>query len=1173
MVNNDGHLPLVLAIYSKNKELVWYLSKKTRVESPSPPFFIPELTKVLRNLIQSGYPDVALYFVHRFPSLALAKDEYRNSLLIWLAYNPSYFFSGSNLGFLEGWIYKFVRVEIKIAPTNSLASQARSFTTQECSDTELGWFKRLLWKAITQLVPSIKIVRDAKMTHECAIELVNHVVNELSPMSYSQICHFLQNPISILGVAIEGGVQEIVRTLLRHFPDLTFLRIRPQRNILQAAIECRQEKIVNIIKEISPTTTVALCSDDIENINTLHLAGKLAPAFKLFSVSGTALQMQRELQWFKEVENITFPNLREWKNMKDETAKDVFRKEHKELAEQGERWMKDTADSCMLVSTLIATVLFAAAFTIPGGIINDKGIPIFLRTNAFTLFAISDTLGLFSSLTSLLMFLAILTSRYEIEDFLESLPKKLIIGLGSLFLAIAAMIIAFGAALTIILSERWNWVYVPVTILASIPVIIFVRLQLPLFVQMVRSTYGFSIFRLDCHDEKVMLKNMFSFNKQRVCLTTDCWTSIQNTNYMVITSHFIDSGWELHKRTLNFCVVPNHKGETIGKIIEACLIDWGIDRVLMITIDNASANDVAIKYVKRKLTEHLKYYRSLHNAAKRGDWESAKSFIEKDPNALTARITVESRTVLHVAALCDQWEFILKLLELVSSPESIAVQDKDGRTVLHYVALGGSLKTAKALVKKNVGLPQISDNKRDTPLLHSIWSESKELVWYLSFMTSVDLSPDMTPWILRTLILSGYHDIALYFIRRYPNLALAKLHNGTSLLYWLATNPSYFFSGSNLGLIERWIYKCEYPCLEQNFILKMSPSIKTVRDAKMTHECAIELVNHVVNELSKMSFNQTVNFLQNPRSILGVAVQGGIEEIVQTLLRHFPDLIFVWVGSQRNILQVAIECRQEKIVNIIKEISPSTTTALCSYFGENNNTTLHLAGKLAPAFKLFSVSGAALQMQRELQWFKEVEMYTHPAYRVWRNSEKQTAKDVFRIAHKKLSEDGEKWMKDTANSCMLVSTLIATVLFAAAFTVPGGNVNDNGIPIFLQTKAFTIFAISNALGLFSSLTSLLMFVAILTARYEMEDFLKSLPKKLIIGLGSLFFAIAAMIIAFGAALTIILNERWHWVSVPITLVASFPMAVFVVLQLPLFVQMVQSTYGASIFRPGHQEFE
>ncbi|KAK1549134.1 hypothetical protein Q3G72_026601 [Acer saccharum] len=197
----------------------------------------------------------------------------------------------------------------------------------------------------------------------------------------------------------------------------------------------------------------------------------------------------------------------------------------------------------------------------------------------------------------------------------------------------------------------------------------------------------------------------------------------------------------------------------------------------------------------------------------------------------------------------------------------------------------------------------------------------------------------------------------------------------------------------------------------------------------------------------------------------------------------------------------------------------------------------------------------------------EAEEITFTFRREWKNDQNETPKDVFRTAHTKLAEEGEKWMKDTANSCMLVSTLIATVLFAAAFTVPGGNSNDNGIAIFLRTNAFMIFAISDALGLFSSLTSLLMFLAILTARYEIDDFLESLPKKLIIGLGSLFIAIAAMIIAFGATLTIVLSERWLWVFVPITLVASFPVAIFVMLQLPLFIQMVWSTYGASIFRP------
>ncbi|KAK0595471.1 hypothetical protein LWI29_007028 [Acer saccharum] len=251
----------------------------------------------------------------------------------------------------------------------------------------------------------------------------------------------------------------------------------------------------------------------------------------------------------------------------------------------------------------------------------------------------------------------------------------------------------------------------------------------------------------------------------------------------------------------------------------------------------------------------------------------------------------------------------------------------------------------------------------------------------------------------------------------------------------------------------------------QNAAEEFSPSIKIVRDAKLKHECAVELVNLVVTQLSSMSFHEVFNFLQNPQSIIGLAIEGGIEEIVRTLLQHFPDLIEVEARPQQNILQAAIEYRQEKIVNILKENFPTLTKILCSFMLDSENTTLHLAGKLAPEFKLFSVSGAALQMQRELQWFKEAEKMTYPYLREMKNENNQTAKDLFRIEHKELAKQGEEWMKATANSGMIVSTLIATVLFAAAFTLPGGNVDDKGIPIFLRANTFLIFIISVALGL------------------------------------------------------------------------------------------------------------
>ena len=101
--------------------------------------------------------------------------------------------------------------------------------------------------------------------------------------------------------------------------------------------------------------------------------------------------------------------------------------------------------------------------------------------------------------------------------------------------------------------------------------------------------------------EKGKLKSFFKSSASRVCLTTDTWSSVQNLNYMCLTAHFIDSEWRLHKRIINFCLIPNHRGDTIGKHIETCLHDWGIDRVFTITVDNASSNDVAIDYLKRHM--------------------------------------------------------------------------------------------------------------------------------------------------------------------------------------------------------------------------------------------------------------------------------------------------------------------------------------------------------------------------------------------------------------------------------------------------------------------------------------------------------------------------------------------------------------------------------------------
>ncbi|KAK8656844.1 hypothetical protein V6N13_098779 [Hibiscus sabdariffa] len=59
---------------------------------------------------------------------------------------------------------------------------------------------------------------------------------------------------------------------------------------------------------------------------------------------------------------------------------------------------------------------------------------------------------------------------------------------------------------------------------------------------------------------------------------------------------------------------PKPPKQSRGKCIEKHLLEWGIDKVLTITVDNTSSNDVAIKLGE----QDSKYRDELHSAKMKG---------------------------------------------------------------------------------------------------------------------------------------------------------------------------------------------------------------------------------------------------------------------------------------------------------------------------------------------------------------------------------------------------------------------------------------------------------------------------------------------------------------------------------------------------------------------------
>ncbi|KAF8036151.1 hypothetical protein BT93_C1987 [Corymbia citriodora subsp. variegata] len=589
------------------------------------------------------------------------------------------------------------------------------------------------------------------------------------------------------------------------------------------------------------------------------------------------------------------------------------------------------------------------------------------------------------------------------------------------------------------------------------------------------------------------------------------------------------------------------------------------------------------------------YYRPLVRAAFKGDWEFATRFFEGDSASKKAKITNRSETLLHVAALSAQDQFLEKLVELFSlDPEALEMVDCDGRTALHNAVLCGSIRMVKALVRSNPKLTQLADNKGRAPLGISALEASrhKEIAWFLAKNTTDDgpSHPFSSSSAIDTIIdltYNGHHDITLYLVRRYPHLLIAKRASlMESLLHALAMSQYHWPSGTKLSFLEALIYKCmpvdlSYKPTDKNSdpvlqILRRSlwnvakigvPIIKRVHEVKLRHMAALELTKQVCIAISYKNIIGITDFF-DMKFLLYQATIRGVNEFIKCCIQFFPELIWSSPYGKRLIAH-AVAFHQERILGLFLKVNSTNELSLLTMpTWQESSDMMWAAVQYTPMVnRLTNVAGAAFEMQREIQWYKAVEEWVISSVRTEIVDNKKLFWQIFVENRNELLKNGEKWAKDTSNSCMLVSTLIATVLFAAAFTIPGGNDNNTGVPLLLGQNSFMVFTISDALGLFSSVTAILLFLAILTSRFEAQDFLYSLPKKIIMGLSLLFLSLAFMLVAFAATLTIVLDERLEWALIPITLLASVPVALFVVLQLPLLYQMVKSTYGPSIFCP------
>ncbi|XP_042957902.1 uncharacterized protein LOC122293403 [Carya illinoinensis] len=440
---------------------------------------------------------------------------------------------------------------------------------------------------------------------------------------------------------------------------------------------------------------------------------------------------------------------------------------------------------------------------------------------------------------------------------------------------------------------------------------------------------------------------------------------------------------------------------------------------------------------RKEIDNSYLQYADLYKAVLRGNLPATKEFLDSQPEAVRKAITDKGETALHIAVTAGHAHIVKELVDQHHQDD----QDGDG--------------CRARMTKEDLG---IEDGDGCTALMKALEYGRSELARYLYTRTPLkDLMPaekdKKGAMLLTRAIYSKNLDLALDLLWSYPRLTYALDDHGESPFLALASMPHAFPRENQLGFLKQWIYDhCihidqsasstyeirlninSYLGTTQSVPAKSIVSnllgIEQLYDMKKIHSHSKELLSSMCEVIPTIS--QTLQLTSGGvYDAINRAVKNGIFEFVSETLSKDPRFLEKEDTNSRNILMLAVLYRHSKIFSHIHGLDKNK--ALTFYKDRNDDNVLHMAAIVEDSTRLDRSSGAALQMQRELQWFKEVEEIVSLNIKEGTNKDNLTPRQLFTKNHEDMMENGEKWMKDTASSCTVIAIPLICLTGVPAF--------------------------------------------------------------------------------------------------------------------------------------------
>ncbi|KAK4408558.1 Ankyrin repeat-containing protein [Sesamum angolense] len=332
-----------------------------------------------------------------------------------------------------------------------------------------------------------------------------------------------------------------------------------------------------------------------------------------------------------------------------------------------------------------------------------------------------------------------------------------------------------------------------------------------------------------------------------------------------------------------------------------------------------------------------------------------------------------------------------------------------------------------------------------------------------------------------------------------------------------------------------------------NFFLESESSLATIAKSNgktALHSSARNGHVKVVKALVGKDPGITIRTDKKGQTALHMAAKGQNLEVVEELIRADPSTINMVDTKGNTVLHIATRKGRAQFVKMLLSQNETDTKVV----NRSNETAFDTAEKLGHSDIIAILqehgvlSARAIKPQstnpaRELK--QTVSDIKHEVHNQLEHT-RQTRKHVQGIA-KRLNKMHTEGLNNAINSTTVVAVLIATVAFAAIFTVPGDYViNRRHIPPGLSLGEanispqlpFLIFFVFDSVALFISLAVVVVQTSVVVIESKAKKQMMAIINKL------MWLACVLVSVAYLALSFIVVGKHERWLAIGVTIIGT-----------------------------------